>query len=367
MGCALTQTHRCESSVCVNAREAGHLGRTATATSLWAAAPLLGHLGRGRLIIPGMVVDPCLFRLTGVHALPLDYCFLDGDGRLLLEGAAINPVLVRKGRFAHLRPLGGDDFRIEVAVAGHVDQPCGFVGGDPFGNYYHWLLDFFPRLRAFQLLIAHEPALAGARVALIGRRPAFVEDLLTAMAFPRERLLEIEAGKAYRFDTLFVLSNFTQYGHVHPLALDYLGALARPPDVAPGRRLYVSRRDAAGRRVRNEEAVTAALARLGVATVHLAGMTLAGQRALFAGAELVVGPHGAGLTNLVWTPPGCRLIELHPGGDWLHQFQLLAQALGRPYHRLAPDGAAVDPNADFVVDVDALTRAVAADLPGQEA
>jgi len=78
------------------------------------------------------------------------------------------------------------------------------------------------------------------------------------------------------------------------------------------RRLYIDRRGAPNRRLVNETEVIAALARFVVQPVSLDGATLADLAALFADAELVVAPHGAGLANIVFAPHDCRVVELLP-------------------------------------------------------
>jgi capsular polysaccharide biosynthesis protein len=60
----------------------------------------------------------------------------------------------------------------------------------------------------------------------------------------------------------------------------------------------------------NEDAVEALMQAHGFACVSLTGMTLAEQIALFRGAEVVAGGHGAGLTNVVFCQPGARVLEL---------------------------------------------------------
>ena len=55
----------------------------------------------------------------------------------------------------------------------------------------------------------------------------------------------------------------------------------------------------------------ATLARLGFVPVRLEAMSLDAQIALFAGADAIVAPHGAGLANLVYARPQTVIVELH--------------------------------------------------------
>ena len=75
-------------------------------------------------------------------------------------------------------------------------------------------------------------------------------------------------------------------------------------------RIYVARGAAPRRRVVNEIAVEKLLASYGFKSVNPGIMTVDEQVDLFAGASIVVGPHGAGLTNAIFMAPGSAVVEL---------------------------------------------------------
>lgn len=139
---------------------------------------------------------------------------------------------------------------------------------------------------------------------------------------------------------------------VRPVALDgmrfmRIAKFAKtvfPPDPpsSPAEVLFVSRakgiRGHGGeiRGIANEDDIVSALERDGASVdrVSLEGRSLAEQISIFHHAKIVIGQHGAGLANLVWTQPGrARLIELVPPQfrrpGW-HYFEVLSEALGIP-------------------------------------
>ena len=80
-----------------------------------------------------------------------------------------------------------------------------------------------------------------------------------------------------------------------------------------------------------------------------------------AGADLIVGVHGAALTNLMFMQPGGRLLELRHGHDEIYfdAYRPMAAALGIEYHtqfcELAEEAAGLAINdTDVVVDLDLL-------------
>jgi capsular polysaccharide biosynthesis protein len=128
------------------------------------------------------------------------------------------------------------------------------------------------------------------------------------------------------------------------------------------RRLYVSRRGA--RRILNEDELIAALEPLGFEVARPDELDLPTQVALFSEATIIVGPHGAGLTNMVFARSGA-VLELFPP-EWVGwHYYMLAQAAGHRYWYVIGRGAAdrASPRArNFEVDVTLVTRTVEAML-----
>jgi capsular polysaccharide biosynthesis protein len=198
-------------------------------------------------------------------------------------------------------------------------------------NYSHWLADTLPRL-----------AFLGARpdvsVIVSEQDAPFKRATLRACGIADERVVWLPDFAAARAERLLVPRDCRAIPHpahkAAPWALDFLRSrvgLAAPLGRPTPRKLYVSRADAAGRRVLNEDAVMRVLAPLGYHSVTLSGRSVAEQAALFAGASRVVGPHGAGLTNIVFAPPGARLLEILPRSYGTPAFYLLAAGGGVEY------------------------------------
>jgi capsular polysaccharide biosynthesis protein len=98
----------------------------------------------------------------------------------------------------------------------------------------------------------------------------------------------------------------------------------------PSRRIYISRQKAKGRRVRNEAAVVEMLQGWGFEWVTLEEMPFEEQVKLFHSAEIVVGPHGAGFSNLLFSGQ-IKVIDLLPSWSPATHFFFLAQSLGQKY------------------------------------
>jgi len=60
----------------------------------------------------------------------------------------------------------------------------------------------------------------------------------------------------------------------------------------------------------NEAEVLEFFEKAGWTIVDLVNLSFAEQIAWFAGAEAIAGIHGSGMTNTLWSPRGCKIIEL---------------------------------------------------------
>ena len=98
-----------------------------------------------------------------------------------------------------------------------------------------------------------------------------------------------------------------------------------------GERLYVAQSDAPPARLVNEEALTQLLGRMGFRVVATGGLTPEERIAIFRRARAVVGPPGAGMSNIGFCAPGTLVYELVPRASPANRVSLLAQAAGLIY------------------------------------
>ena len=120
-------------------------------------------------------------------------------------------------------------------------------------------------------------------------------------------------------------------------------------------KVFISRRKALGRRISNENEVIEALKPLEFTTYVLEEMSYFEQVKLFAQAKVIVAPHGAGLTNLIFAD---RPIILELFGAYVgREFANLARGMGFKYGCLgcpSPRGEMRQKDGDMVVDLKAL-------------
>lgn len=131
--------------------------------------------------------------------------------------------------------------------------------------------------------------------------------------------------------------------------------LSRPWLTVPckGRRLYIPRRGT--RRLTNEHIIETIAVDFGFEVFDPGGCI--DDFSYFREAEIVVGPHGAGLSNIAVCRPGTKVLELTPSDHILPYFCTLADAAGLNFYAMLgtsvghrPQGATGPSPYDFYVD-----------------
>jgi len=194
-------------------------------------------------------------------------------------------------------------------------------------NYYHWLIDHLPRLA---LLDAGDD-----RPLIVNDNPApFQIEMLAHLGIARDRLIGLASSDWLHVRDLVAPSLLAQSSLPHPDALSWLRRRFLSTAKTGSRRIYVSRRKAAKRRLVDEDRLASALEKANFLVVEAEEMSVAQQIALFAGADIIVAPHGAALANLAFATPGSLVVEIDAEGSHRTFYPALAQLGGLSYERV---------------------------------
>ena len=115
-------------------------------------------------------------------------------------------------------------------------------------------------------------------------------------------------------------------------------------------RIFIDRRSV--RSILNKEELFPLLSVYGFERYFLEEMTIQEQIDLFYAAEIVVAIHGAGLTNIIYSPTEIIVIELFPTSFVLPHYYYLAKSLNHKYYYLCSDRRKRD--EDFKVNIEYL-------------
>lgn len=135
------------------------------------------------------------------------------------------------------------------------------------------------------------------------------------------------------------------------------------------KRIYISRsahaeRGGNTRVCLNERELEGRLAAEGFAIIDLESYSNADQIALFAGADMIVGPSGSGMFNCVFSRPGTRLVDIESEPNWIYAHMGLFASCGLRYGIITGDVDVDDPrpvHRSWRVDVDAVVSRACTD------
>lgn len=230
-------------------------------------------------------------------------------------------------------------------------------------NYYHFLVDALPRLA----IMAQCPEIAPPERWYVPAGAGFQRDLLTMFGLQPDQWIDAGEVPHVRAECLVVPGLPAATVMNPPWVVDLLRTRLLPDGdggvAEPRRPIYLTRgTQLNNRRVVNEAEVLELLTERGFTVVDPGALSVAEQIRACAGASIIVGAHGAGMTNLMFAGPGAAVVELFPGGDVLPDcyWTLSRSVPGLEYRYLAGVGGSMrqDYNralvSDIVVDVHAL-------------
>jgi len=203
----------------------------------------------------------------------------------------------------------GREWRLEKLV--RLDARVAVLSTAGGSIFYHWLYQLLPRIELIRR----------AGIALDGVDYFLVNDLagrykletLQAIGIGRDKLLLSSELRYVQVRELIAPSVVLRAGCYPEWMRSFLRRtfLSETDAVRnAAKRLYLSRGEAKYRRVLNEDAVCDVLRQYGFEIVRLEALPFSGQARLLSEAAVVVAPHGAGLSNVVFCAPGTKVIEI---------------------------------------------------------
>lgn len=227
------------------------------------------------------------------------------------------------------------------------------------GSYYHWLTESLPNLRGLKV---YEKRTSESETPIIIENdpPKWVVESLSLLG--RDNLVELPTDTSHKLPSdpvhaknLITAPRRNRDWHNLRLSTRDLEWVrnqytSRTPDIGESdNKILISREDAGSRRILNFNQLEEELEPMGFQSYVLSELDLLEQITLFENAEFVLGVHGAGLANILFSED-TKVLEIRPSSKnkW-HDFYIMSEQLGfsYDYHEVT---CAED--EDFDVDVD---------------
>lgn len=244
----------------------------------------------------------------------------------LLKESVPAPDYISYYRFRHL----AKNLLFSKKASTGAQEPCLMVTDLWSAGHFHWLCDVLPRLwhtrdltKDMLLLLPDDPYI---------RRIGLQSLELLGLRFRNIRWLK--RGELLKVSRLFFLSRTGPSGHMHPELMKAFRNKLVPENTSPAKKIYISRENAAYRKVVNEAPFRALLQEYGFEIFRGEDLSFSDQVGLFAQANTLLGLHGAGLTNAAFMQTGTKLVELRrkEHGPSNVGYWHLANSLGLDYY-----------------------------------
>lgn len=313
-----------------------------------------------RFIYRRQITETKIFRLRNCIIVPPEMFIVTEDGTLIKES-------IRKIMYVENSSLTGNLFS---KWRGGEPDPirCKRESGRYFlfsssqdNNYYHFMVENLPKLT----FMADE-SVKGATMMAPTLESAFHARAIALAGGDIANFYQI--SEPTLVDELFFCeplapSNISLSGEIRHFYRGRYGCMLVKGDSAiADRRIYVSRGDASVRRVLNEDEVMATLERYGFECLNFSDKSMDFQFQTFAQSSFVIGPHGAGLSNIMFCPEHAKVIEIVPSSfrEGATSYAALSELFGLDYAMFVAraGGAGRGANSDMSVDVRQLEMAL---------
>ncbi|MCF3576346.1 glycosyltransferase 61 family protein [Planktothrix agardhii] len=199
--------------------------------------------------------------------------------------------------------------------------------------YFHWMLDVLPRI---ELLKKSSVNWNEIDYFIVDNRLSFQKETLEKLQIPPNKQININEFHHLQAQTLIVPSFPGCAAWMPPWTCNFLKQHFLHPDVITSspniKRIYITRNAAKSRRILNEDELLRVLQPWGFHSIKLESMSVIEQAGLFSQAEIIIAPHGSGLTNLVFCQPNTKVIELFSPNYVYHCYWWISNLVELDYY-----------------------------------
>lgn len=193
------------------------------------------------------------------------------------------------------------------------------LSGRCSANYFHWLIEYLPKGLALESRpeLRRVPLIVDAGMprqhfeslrAVVGEWPLHLHPPRTLLHVRKLWLASTPTHHPDRFDLPYWTGSALSEPHLDYLRERVLRSMVPGPELP--KKIYLSRRGFRSRTVRNERELEKEFVRAGFTLVRPETLGFLDQVRQFHHADVIAGPGGAALSNLLFCRPGARVLAL---------------------------------------------------------
>lgn len=311
--------------------------------------------------------------ITAYTTQPISlYCscnaiLLGSDGILLAENALIKdtvrhvPTWLPESAIESYSHHG--EVRLKCALPITACSGSAFIGFNAgWRNYAHWIQECLPKI---DFWLRYRDQINSAKLVVPAvEKGSFHEQCLEILGINTSDIIYVGNREALKFESTFLTNDLDLFGVTSAVSTAaHTLVRASPSMLGRGSKIYIHR-NVPWRRLANFEKILPILERYDFAIVTFEDATVADQIAIMKEARYVIGEHGAGLINVVFSSAGARVLELFNPSSVQPAFWSVSSLCGHFYGYLvgvhAPSNACqkLDHNSSYTIDPNRLESAI---------
>lgn len=199
-----------------------------------------------------------------------------------------------------------------------------------FRNHSHWLTSHLPKL----ILLKERNQLENVIFPPPELRTPVIESSFKILSIDPDKFRTFDYTRALKVRELTVVET----DRFRPELLQSVRNTFCTTQETPHRRLYISRAKAKRRLLLNEKEIWPNLENMGFEKIYMEDLNFQDQITAMQQAEIVVAPHGAAITNVIFCQQGTHVVEIADLSFPNPNFYALASAMGHHYWILNAEG-----------------------------
>ncbi|MBC5773498.1 glycosyltransferase family 61 protein [Pontibacter sp. KCTC 32443] len=228
------------------------------------------------------------------------------------------------------------------------------AAADASNNYFHWMFDVIPRIG---WVLHSKSKLQDIKVWFINsRKQPFQNETLNHIGIEKTSTIELDVHDYYVCDNLVIPSLSGLSGNASIRVVNMIRYLFKEWMIESENNsqepIFISRNNASKRKISNFKELRPVLQDLGVKVIELESMSVSEQVKLFYNTNLIIGVHGAGLSNLVFCKPGSTVVEIFSPNYVNQCYWTIASHVDLNYHYLVGEGSIVKDTLNHLLDED---------------
>lgn len=219
-------------------------------------------------------------------------------------------------------------------------------------NYHHRITTIIPKYYIYKKSDIHIDRY------LVDFDMPFHQEGWKALWLDKSIMLPSDPKKSYKCDKIICTNTTTIFGIIQPWAKEFVCEtfLKNIEPQKSRRKIYIKR--ITNRKILNEKEFETLIFQYGFEIHVMEGMNIAQQAKLFYESNVIIWPHGAGLTNIIFCQSWTKIMELfHPQTIFGHYYAM-AWSMWFEYFplvwRMKNDITKIEMDNDIIVDIDQL-------------